>query len=87
MKAYLTSQSEASAWVFWPNRIKAHEDAKKYMREMWPGVRIELVEVPTDKEAILGYLNDGAGDSPGFKVLKTWALTDRGGLREVPNGE
>lgn len=57
--------------------------------------RIELVSIPTSKDAIITLLNahrDGAlettlGAFGGVKVLRTWALSTRTGLKEVPNGE
>jgi hypothetical protein len=49
-------------------------------------MRVELVNVPTEKPYLLCYLNGKVQDVE-LKVLRTWALTDRGGLKEVPNGE
>ena len=50
-------------------------------------VRIELVEVPTDKEGVLALLNRLETVAQTFAVERTFALTVRGGLRDVPNGE
>jgi hypothetical protein len=47
-------------------------------------VRIELVEVPSDKVNVCGLLNQLGWRS---RVEKTYQLTSRGGLIECPNGE
>lgn len=62
----------------------AHEFAKTIVNR--PDARIEMVEAPNDKGAILLYLN-GEVNQLGLQVLKSWALTSRGGLKEIPNGE
>jgi hypothetical protein len=62
----------------------AHTHAKSLSSDFWNDVRIELVDIPTDKDSLITLLN---GEAVQDKVLRTWALTDRGGLREVPNGE
>jgi hypothetical protein len=49
-------------------------------------MRVELVNVPTEKPYLLCYLNGKVKDVE-LEVLRTWALTDRGGLKAVPNGE
>lgn len=46
--------------------------------------RAELIDFPVDKENLLAFLN---GESSKIVVEKTWALTPRGGLKVVPNGE
>ncbi len=48
--------------------------------------RIELVEVPTDKTTVLLYLNT-VMDMSSFTPLRSWKLTARGGLADVPIGE
>lgn len=62
----------------------AHEHAKVRfgIRE---SARIELVDIDTSKDGVLTLLNTGEPKTRG--VMRTWALTSRGGLREVPNGE
>lgn len=47
-------------------------------------VRIELIEVPLDKDTVLQLLNDEELSLP---ALRTWRLTPRGGLVEVPDGQ
>lgn len=63
----------------------AHRDTKTYSKHRLPDLRIELVDVETDKGAIARIIN-GVDPSPG-EVLRTWKLTPRGGMAEVPNGE
>lgn len=65
----------------------AHSMAKTELKTFnWslPESRIELVEFQTDKETLCNLL---AGWGCEMQVLRTWALTPRGGLREVANGE
>jgi hypothetical protein len=61
--------------------MKAHALARPFERA---DMRMELVEIRDNKPAIIGILN---GFPPVEVVLKTWALTPRGGLVEVSNGE
>ena len=73
--------------VYLPNRGLAHDDAKARLKGgCWNLVegRIELVEFDVDQRAVCEMLS---GWGVNMKVLQTWALTPRGGLREVPNGE
>lgn len=68
----------------------AHLCAKEqYDKFTWPAVRIELFDMPVDKDSMVGLLNSAACGQLDLaeNVLRTWALTDRGGLKEVPNGE
>lgn len=71
-------------------RDDAHEDAKGHA-PAYECYRIELVDFPTDKTGLLGVLNsvvEGATDNiTGIEILRTWALSNRGGLKEVANGE
>jgi hypothetical protein len=46
--------------------------------------RMELVDVPVDKAGVLALLRR---DLAFPDVIKTWALTPRGGLKDIPNGE
>jgi hypothetical protein len=62
----------------------AHTAAKGYAKRDLPDVRIELFDVPTDKDGVLGLLMGYSPDD--YPPRRTWAITDRGGLREVPNG-
>lgn len=82
------------AQALWQNRVPyhgdrqaAHDDAKGF-RNMgrWDEAedRIELVDIEVNKENVLSMLN---GSQAPAEVLKTWMLTNRGGLKEVPNGD
>lgn len=48
--------------------------------------RIELVKVDIAKASLLLYLNNET-ECCEFPVLRTWKLSPRGGLQEIPNGE
>lgn len=63
----------------------AHESAKGYSNHERGWLRIELIDVPTDKAGVLALLRGYSPDD--FKPVRTWALTPRGGLKEVANGE
>lgn len=65
----------------------AHDEAKDLKADSkWPlaEARIELVEFKTDQATLCMVLSGWDCDK---KVQRTWALTQRGGLKEVPNGE
>ncbi len=62
----------------------AHADAKVWPKHLWPDLRIELVDVPTDKGSIGKLLNN---ESLALIVQRTWKLTPRGGIVEVANGD
>jgi len=47
-------------------------------------VRVELVDIDTDKHTLCIVLNGGEYHAT---VLRTWAVTPRGGLKEVTGGE
>lgn len=47
-------------------------------------IRVELVDVDTDKHTLCIILNDGEYDA---KLLRTWRLTPRGALAEIENGD
>lgn len=64
----------------------AHTYAKGLSSAKWPDVRIELVDVGVDQGSICKLLNH-ADDEDAHKVLKTWKLTQRGGLADCANGE
>ena len=77
----------ASDWSHHGVLLDAHNAAKGYAQR--DCVRIELIDVNTTKDGVLALLQ---GYSPAdtydnVKVLRTWGLTPRGGLREVANGE
>lgn len=67
-------------------RSHAQTKGREYHPNLRAAVRIELVAIGNDKETMLKALN-GELRSEDVSVIRTWALTDRGGLKEVPNGE
>ena len=85
MKAYRTIRDGFEGADYDGTLSDAHATAKTLQPR--DAVRIELVEVPTDKEGILALLNRMETVTNTFTVERTWALTARGGLHEVPNGE
>lgn len=46
-------------------------------------VRIELVDLPTDKAAVVSMLNNGAPTIDGAMVSREWRLSPRGALVEI----
>lgn len=84
MQLYRVNTSVEARGVKWEaTRSDGHAALKMYPLDIYPDARLELVEVATDKENVTAILR-GGGE---FKVEKTWMLTSRGGLKEVPNGE
>jgi hypothetical protein len=67
----------------------AHEIAKHNFTEIQrPEVRIELFDQPTDKFSLVELINRlVTGEPLNVSPLRTWMLTPRGGIKEVPNGE
>ena len=61
----------------------AHANAKKFNTTSWHLIRIELLDVQTDKLGVVALMNH----DPITKLLRTWCLTARGGLKEIENGE
>lgn len=47
--------------------------------------RCELIDMKTDKDSLIELLATGKPLHGG--PLRTWIITSRGGMREVPNGE
>jgi hypothetical protein len=71
-----------SDWSHHATLAEAHAAAKGYTDHA--SVRIELIDVATDKQGVPDLLR-------GYSVtdltpLRTWAITARGGLRETANG-
>lgn len=88
MKAYrLYGLPREERAPYYPTLKLAHDEAKDLQRNFkWASEdsRIELVEFKTDQATLCEILSGWGCD---MKVLRTWALTPRGGLKEVPNGE
>ncbi len=65
------------------------DSTKEHFKKNWPKmywdyVRVELVEIDTDKATLVLLLNK---DPVNTTVLRTWKVTPRGGLTEIENGE
>jgi hypothetical protein len=60
----------------------AHVEAKKFDKDDWAFVFIELVDIPTDKTGVLALLR--GIEHGNVKPRRSWELTTRGGLNEVP---
>jgi hypothetical protein len=63
--------------------LEAHRAAQGYPRALRYCVLIELIDVPTDKAGILELLR-GYSPTEEFPARRSWELTPRGGLRELP---
>lgn len=72
-----------------PQYVGIREDARKqvienYPKTMWPFARVELVDIKVDQQTVASILSGwGAAET----VQRTWAITARGGLKEVANGD
>lgn len=87
MHFYRITSFEGDSMPEWePTLAEAHARLKlKVGRD----ARIELIDVDTSKNGVLALLR-GDMYSPMCATkgpLRTWALTPRGGLKEVANGE
>ena len=60
--------------------VKMKTAAGNFQRE----VLTELVDIATDKATLCFILS---GESAAEKVLRSWELTPRNGLKEITNGE
>jgi len=67
----------------------AHAHVKcDHAKRDYPDLRIELVDVPSDKAGILCLLNGQPEfGTPVYEAIRTWAITGRGGIKSVANGE
>lgn len=89
MNAYqiidIAADEDAALLGFRHTLAHAHVAAKVVAEKSDPNVRgdlrIQLVDIRTDKDAVIGYLN---GDKPtDLLALRTWKLSNRGGLIEL----
>lgn len=94
MHIYRLTRTEGdSAPYFESTLANAHAMLKDQYRGL-PDARIELLDVKTDKENLVEAFNCMSNDrlrgthKSWFEgPLRTWALTPRGGLKQVANGE
>lgn len=85
MHFYRSIRYDGDEFALWsPTLGEAHASAKTMAGAER---RIELFDIPTHKEGICGLLNGFDEALMALKPLRTWAITPRGGLKEVPNGE
>lgn len=70
--------------VFEGTRAEGHKALKQHKGK--PDARLELFNISVDKTSVLRMLNGEDIEFFGGPV-KTWALTSRGGLLEVENGQ
>ena len=85
MKAYRILRDGYEGAGYAGTLTDAHADAKDLQPR--DAVRIELVDVPIDKEGVPALLNRPDTIAATFEIERTWALSARGGLREVANGD
>ena len=65
---------------------EAHAKAKDVTNFDKTTLRVELIDVDTSKDSLIGLLN-APKSVEALAPLRTWALTKRGGLAPCPNGE
>lgn len=89
MHIYRVLDSDTDTVLSFRDTLKsAHRRAKQESENDRDDVRIELINIPTDKIGILNLLAClVAQEMPEAEALRTWKLTARGGLKEIPNGE
>lgn len=65
----------------------AHLAAKDKAKGFYDLMRIDALNVPTDKASLVDIFNDITQLTVRATPGRTWALSSRGGLREVKPGE
>ena len=84
MHIYITTNFEEAAVAVHSTLAEAHAAAR--LRGDKNSLRIELHDVPTDKDSIVALVAAALfGEPAGFSenILRTWVLTQRGGLLET----
>ena len=85
MKLYKVIGDADRNAAYFPTKPEAHDHIKENVgKPLWSEVRVEHVEFATDQKSIASILS---GWGVAETVCRTWAVTPRGGLKEVPNGE
>lgn len=69
---------ETGACEYFGTLDAAHKAIKQWPKEAWGFCFLELFDVPTDRDSLIGLLNG----RPFATRLRSWELTDRGGLKE-----
>jgi hypothetical protein len=81
MQFYRVSNGNPNDVERWAGTLgQAKESAIRFTDR--PDVRIELVDLPTDRAAVISMLNNGAPSIDGAMVSRTWRLSPRGALVE-----
>lgn len=87
MHFYRVIRFDGDEFPMWEATLDvAHVTLKRRGTDM-PEARIELFDVHTDKQSVLGLLNGSDVVDNADGPLRTWCLTARKGLAEIPNGE
>lgn len=84
MNFYRITQFANSDPVYTGTLGDAHNIMRSYPATNRDEARIELIDLGTDKDALLHLLN---APPPPATAERTWIITPRGGLKEVANGE
>ncbi len=76
-----SAASESMAWTGDFTQAKKIAHTFKHVSDLY----VDLLDLPTDKKAIVDYLNGGAPNTDELpRPLRSWMITSRGGLKEVP---
>ena len=78
MQIYRVSVEGSDLVHFSKTRSMAHQVAKQNASA---DPIIDLLDIPTDATAVVAYLNGGKPREA--KILRSWDLTPRGGLRDI----
>ena len=84
MHIYITTNFEEAAVAVHSTLTEAH--AASRLRGDKNSLRIELHDVPTDKDSIVALVAASLFGEPAWfseNILRTWVLTQRGGLMET----
>jgi len=78
MNVYRISRDGVEGFVYKSTQAEAHGHARSLVA--YSHTYIDLLDLDVDKSAIVHLLSTGV---PLAKVIKSWGLTPRGGLKEV----
>lgn len=85
MKLYKVLVDTDDKFTYHPTKPEAHAHIKENIgKALWNEVRVVHIEIATDQKSIASILS---GWGVAETVCRTWAVTPRGGLKEVPNGD
>jgi hypothetical protein len=74
---------------FAETKAEAHRFAKTVNKTDWLDVFIDMIEVPTSKQALLHLLTSAFahGEPPHYEIITTYRLSSRGALKEDADGK